>query len=264
MSKKESKSIVELLCDERTKTSIAAVVPKHIDKARLLRVALAEIKRNPQLAKCDPTSFMHAFFQTCSLGLEMGGPLQEAYPIPFNLKGSMQCQLIVGYRGLIKLARRSGEIAKIEAHAIYENDEFDYQFGTDSFLRHKPALNDRGNIIAFYAYALLKDGAEQFEVMGLDAVNKIKSSSKAAQGSHSPWNTYFEEMGRKTVIRRIFKYLPVSVELQSAFTAEDDSGETYEHEKDITNNDVPDEYISVAAPEITDSSEEENSLADAL
>ena len=264
MSKKTEKSIVEYLCDDKIKSSIATVVPKHIDKSRLIRVALAEVKRNPTLAKCDPSSFMNAFFQTCSLGLELGGPLQEAHPIPFNVKGQMQCQLIIGYRGLIKLARRSGEIAKIEAHAVYENDDFEYQYGTDCFLRHRPALDDRGSIIAFYAIALLKDGESQFEVMGIEAVNKIKNDSKAAQGSHSPWNKYFEEMGRKTVIRRIFKYLPVSVELQEALSAEDDSSTLYEQVKDISPKENIDDFVIEQEAEIVKESAESNDESNAL
>lgn len=199
---------------------IARALPKHMDPDRLARVAMTVIRTNPQLLQCNVQSLMGAVMQCAQLGLEPG-LLGHAYLIPFrNTKqNTMDVQFIIGYRGMIDLARRSGNIQSIYAHAVYENDEFEYEYGLQPALKHKPAMTDRGKIIGFYAVAHFKDGGYQFEFMPIEEIEKRRQRSKAA--NNGPWVTDFEEMGKKTVIRHMFKYLPVSVEIMRDITKDE-------------------------------------------
>ncbi len=212
---------------EANKSAMAAVLPKHVSPERMLRLALTAVRSVPQLMECTTESLMGAVMQCAQLGVEPNTPLGHAYMIPFrNRKANRtDVQVIVGYRGLIDLARRSGQIISLAAHAVYEKDEFDFAYGLDERLHHVPARGDRGEIVAFYAVARLKDGGHQFEVMWREAVDRIRESSQGAwtyrsgqrvPKESSPWWTHYEEMGRKTVIRRLAKYLPLSIEMATA------------------------------------------------
>ncbi len=203
---------------ERAKTQIGAALPPSLGLTpeRIVRIALTSVRQNPDLLRCDRASFVGAVIQAAQLGLEPGGALGHAYLIPF--KGKVQ--FIPGYRGLIDLARRSGNIISIAAHVVYENDDFDFEYGLNEKLVHRPRLNgDRGKPIAVYAVAHLTtpNGQEGYglEVMSVADVNKIKAGAPSG-GKSGPWTTHWDEMARKTVIRRLVKYLPVSVDLQRA------------------------------------------------
>lgn len=200
---------------EAYKGEIARALPKHMTADRLARVALTECRKTPALLQCKPESLFGAVIQAAQIGLEPGGALGHCYLIPFG----KDVQFIVGYRGMIDLARRSGLIVSLEAHAVYEGDSFDCVFGLDSDLKHVPDWNNanRANpdkLRFVYAVAKLKDGGVQFEVMSRAEVDAIRSRSKA--GRSGPWVTDYSAMALKTVIRRLFKYLPVSIELQKA------------------------------------------------
>ena len=220
---------------KRMGPEIARALPKHMDADRLARVALTVIRTNPVLLNCNIQSLMGAVMQCAQLGLEPG-LLGHAYLVPFrnNKQKTMDVQFIIGYRGMIDLARRSGNIQSIYAHAVYENDEFEYEYGLQPALKHKPAMKDRGQIIGFYAVAHFKDGGYQFEFMPIEEIEKRRQRSKAA--NNGPWVTDFEEMGKKTVIRHMFKYLPVSVEIMRQ-VAQDESVKN-EVSEDMT--EVPD------------------------
>ncbi len=210
-------TIAGLMADPKIKQQMALALPKHMTADRLARIATTEIRRTPMLARCDQTSFLGAIMQCAQLGLEPGGALGHAYLLPFNnrKKNCIEVQFIVGYRGMIDLARRSGQIVSLSARAVNENDEFSYEYGLDEKLHHKPyEKGDPGRLTHVYAVAKLKDGGVQFEVMSIEQVNAIRTQSKSKD--NGPWVTHFEEMAKKTVIRRLFKYLPVSIELQTA------------------------------------------------
>lgn len=200
---------------EKSKTSIAAVIPKHITPDRLLKVALSATARTPALLACSPQSILLAVMQSAELGLEVGGLLGEAYFVPFK----DTAQLIVGYRGLIKLARNSGELRTIEARVVHANDQFEIEFGLENKLVHKPCLSgDPGDTVAVYAIARYKDDAYQVEVMTRAEIDAIRARSKA--GSDGPWVTDFDEMAKKTVLRRLLKTGPLSPELKRALEHE--------------------------------------------
>lgn len=212
------KTIAGLLTDPAIKAQMALALPKHMTVDRLARIALTEVRRVPKLAKCDQTSFLGAIMQCAALGLEPGGALGHCYLLPFENRkqNRTEVQFIVGYRGMIDLARRSGQIVSLEARAVYQRDKFKVRLGLDSTLEHEPdwEATDRGQLTFVYAIAKLKDGGLQFEVMSRAEVEKVRAQSKA--GSNGPWVSHFEEMAKKTVIRRLFKYLPVSIEIQRA------------------------------------------------
>jgi recombination protein RecT len=197
------------------KSEIARALPKHLSADRMARVALTECRKTPALLRCKPESLFGAVIQASQLGLEPGGAMGHSYLIPFG----QEVQFIVGYRGMIDLARRSGQIVSLEAHPVYKGDTFSCTFGLHSDLKHEPAWDtpdrtDAANLQFVYAVAKLKDGGTQFEVMSRQEVDAIRNRSKA--GKAGPWVSDYAAMALKTVIRRLFKYLPVSIEMQRA------------------------------------------------
>lgn len=203
---------------EANRGALEAVLPKHATPDRLMKTALGAIRTTPALQECTVASLFGALVQSAALGLEPNSPLGHAYLVPFwnKKKGRKDVQLIIGYRGLIDLARRSGQIVSIAAHAVRENDEFELVLGTDGKIVHRPNLAiDRGEIVAFYAVAHMKDGGVAFEAMSKRDVDRIAKMSQS-QGDYGPWKDHYEEMGRKSVIRRLAKYLPLSIELATA------------------------------------------------
>lgn len=200
---------------ESMKSRMAAALPKHLNADRMARVVLTEMRRVPALANCDKRSLMGAIITCSQLGLEPGNSLGHAYLIPFG----KEVTLVVGYRGLIDLARRSGQIISISARAVYANDKFSFSYGLNETVEHTPADGERGELAHVYAVARLRDGGVQFEVMSRIDIEKIRAQSKA--GKSGPWISHYDEMAKKTVVRRLFKYLPVSIEIQRAVTIDE-------------------------------------------
>jgi recombination protein RecT len=212
-SKDKQATIRDLL--EKAKPSISAVLPKHVTPDRLLKVALSATARNASLLACTPQSILLAVKQAAELGLEVGGLLGDAYMVPF--KGAVQ--LIVGYRGMIKLARQSGSLTALEAFVVHANDRFEIEYGLEPRLVHTPTMaGERGDVVAAYAIARFKDGARQVDVMTRAEIDAVRNRSRAAQDG--PWVTDFAEMAKKTVVRRLCKYLPLSAELSKALEHE--------------------------------------------
>lgn len=197
-------------------------LPKHMTPERLIRVACNALLRAPKLRDCSQASFMKAMLDLSSFGLEPDG--RRAHLIPYG----SEVQLIIDYKGLAELVRRSGDVSYIHADVVGKNDVFDYQFGTGAKLVHKPKLNDRGDIFCAYSFVRLKDGSEDFDVMDLNDINLIKERSSAFQrwkkdhSKTSPWITDENEMRKKTVFRRHSKWLPLSPEIQDAIQYGDD------------------------------------------
>lgn len=206
------------------KNEIAKMLPKHLNAERLLKVAQIAATTTPALLKCDVPSLVGAIGQCAQMGLEPNTVLGHAYLVPFNTKRKdgngverwvNSVQVIIGYKGLIDLARRSGQIVSIAAHDVCEKDKFELVYGLDEKLNHTPAMGERGEIVGFYAVAKLKDGGHCCEFMSVHQVQEIMRSTQS-KGNYGPWKEHFSEMGRKTVIRRLAKYLPLSIEFQTA------------------------------------------------
>src|SRR5690606_6562964 len=234
-------------------------LPRHMDVDRVMRLAMTTIRTTPQLREADVSSLLGAVMQAAQLGLEPG-LLGQCYLLPFknNKKGITEVQFIIGYKGMIDLARRSGHIESIYAHAVYEKDEFEYELGLEPKLKHKPSTEAvRGDFIGAYADAHLKAGGHHFEFMPNSEIEKRKARSKSANSSYSPWKTDYEEMAKKTVIRHMWKHLPISVEIQEAVAHDEGTAKSI---KDVTPDDDiflnPPEPIEVEAEEVEENEKE--------
>jgi len=237
--------IKSLILSEQMKKQFALALPKHLKPDRFARIALTALNKNPRLLVCTKESLLGCLLDCSQLGIEPDG--RNAHLIPYGDK----CTLIIDYKGLVALARRSGEIADIHADVVFENDDFTYSFGTDSRLLHKPALKSKGEPIAAYSYVRLKDGSSSYEVMNIDEIDAIRKRSRA--GNSGPWVTDWNEMAKKTVFRRHSKWLPVSSEFQEAIDKD------YDVPADIINGVVVDNpKANVQMPQaITDNHKEE-------
>lgn len=189
---------------------IAKALPSVLTPERFTRMVLTAISSNPKLGSCTPRSFLGAMMASAQLGLEVNTPLGQAYILPYQNKGVLEAQFQLGYKGLIDLAYRSGEVEVVQAHIVYENDKFECEYGLEPKLTHIPADTDRGAAIKVYAMFKTKSGGYGFEVMSMDDVRKhAQKYSKAYSSSFSPWTTNFEEMAKKTVLKKCLKYAPL-------------------------------------------------------
>lgn len=209
---------------EMMKPQLEMALPKHITADRLCRIVMTQVQRTPKLLECERDSLWAALMTAAQLGLEPDGI--QAHLIPFGRK----VQFIADYKGLISLAYNSGEVQNLMAHEVRENDHFEFEFGRNHGLEHRPADGERGEITHFYAYAHTKAGGFQFEVMTRAEVDAVRDASQGYQRAleraardgkepETPWIGNYVPMGRKTLIRRLSKYLPRSV--QKAVALED-------------------------------------------
>ena len=204
---------------------IKKALPSVLTPERFTRIVLSALSSTPKLQECTPASFLGAMMQAAQLGVEPNTPLGQAYLIPRknNKKGVMECQFQLGYKGMIDLAYRSGDVSVIDAQTVYENDDFYYEYGLEPKLTHKPALDNRGKPIAYYAIFRTKDGGYGFQVMSDSDVrvfaNKYSESYKG--GYTSPWTTNFEEMAKKSVMKRTLKYAPMKTEFVRQLSADE-------------------------------------------
>ena len=194
---------------------IAKALPSVITPERFARMATTAVTQNANLATCTPQSFIGAMLTAAQLGLEPNTPLGQAYLIPYG----NSCQFQLGYRGLIELAHRSGDIKSIEAHVVYANDDFDFEFGLEPRLKHKPAKKDRGDATWIYAVYHTKDGGYGFEVMSVEDINRHRA--KYSKAKNSPWDSAWEEMAKKTVIKKVLKYAPLKTEFARAMATDE-------------------------------------------
>lgn len=215
---------------------IATALPKHVTPERLIKTLLVAANRTPDLLQCTQASILETINRAAELGLDLSGTLGEAYPVPFNNnvgtrdnpRWAKQCQLIIGYRGLAKLARQTGEIKRIDADVVYANDTFVFRKGSDAKCEFEPALRgDRGEPLGAYAYVQFKDGGEQFDFMPFEDIEKVRQRSKSGSNKNGDaigaWKSDWPEMAKKTVFRRVAKWLPLSTEKFVAAIETDDA-----------------------------------------
>ena len=230
--------------------AIQKALPSVITPERFTRMVLSALSSTPKLAECSPQSFLAAMMTAAQLGVEPNTALGQAYLLPYRNHGQMECQFQLGYKGLIDLAYRSGEVSVIQAHTVYENDVFEYELGMDPKLRHVPAKADRGEAVAYYAMFKTKDGGYGFEVMSVDDVQRhAQRYSKSYGSGSSPWRSNFDEMAKKTVLKRALKYAP----LKSDFVRGVAQDETIKAELSDEMYAVPDETVFEAEGEEIDS-----------
>lgn len=222
-------SVKELLWNDAAKNQLQQVAAAHMKPERMMRLMANAMRTTPKLAECDPMSLLGGLMTCAGLGLEPNTILGHAYLIPFknNRKKITEVQLVVGYKGLIDLARRSGHITSISANVHYSDDDlWEYEEGTEARLRHVPGSQD-GEKLHAYAIAKFRDGGHAYVVLPWAKVMKIRDGSQGWQSAvkfgstdKSPWKTHEDEMAKKTAIRALAKYLPLSVEFRDALTVD--------------------------------------------
>lgn len=216
-----AKSLQDLI--KKMEPEIKKALPSVITPERFTRIALSALSTNQQLAQCTPRSFLGAMMTAAQLGMEVNTPLGQAYLIPYyNGKDRvLECQFQLGYKGLVDLAFRSGEVVTVGAYTVYEHDEFTYELGLEPKLVHRPATTDRGNPVYYYAIFRTKAGGYGFEVMSVDDVKRHRDKySKAAAKGFSPWASDFDEMAKKTVLKRCLKYAPLKTDFARAASSD--------------------------------------------
>lgn len=238
--KSPAETLKEYLTRPAVLSAIGAVAARHVEPSRLARIAIQAAQRNPDLLQCTPASIALCLASAAQLGLEAGGLLGSAYLVPFKNRhtGKTEAQLIIGYRGLIDLARRSEQIEKVEARVVFDGDTFEIDYGAGT-IRHVPKMlkpvtdedsqvpdeSGKGNapagFVGAYAVATFRSGARQMEFMDAADIERIRRRSRAS--TSGPWVTDYAEMARKTVVRRLAKYLPLTAELSRAVEIENNA-----------------------------------------
>ena len=200
---------------------IAKALPTVLSPERYTRMVMTALSTNPTLQKCTPESFLGAVMQAAQLGLEPNTPLGQAYLIPRNNKGKMEVTFQIGYQGYLDLGYRSGDIAIIDAQAVHENDLFEYEYGLDPKLKFKPSLTNRGPVIAYYAMFKTKAEGYNFLVMSKEDIDAHRAQYVDNTSKFSPWNTNYDSMAKKTVLKQVLKYAPKKSEFARALAADD-------------------------------------------
>lgn len=241
---KKSMSIAELI--KAMEPQIKRALPSTITPERFTRIALSALNTTPKLKECTQMSFLSALMNAAQLGLEPNTSLGQAYLIPFKNKGVYEVQFQIGYKGLLDLAYRSPQLQTVQAHCVYENDEFSYELGLNPQLNHKPAMDNRGELRCVYAMFKLQNGGFGFEVMSKTAIEAhAKQYSKAYDSSFSPWKTDFESMAKKTVIKQVLKYAPMRTDYVHAVNVDDTTTNEFS-EIDVADNIIESEYKEIA------------------
>lgn len=239
---------------ERSWPRIAAVIGNNLSPQRLYQMYVSTINREPQLANCGVESVLSCFMKCAALGLEPSNVdgLGRAYILPYGNKnyrtGQKEATLIIGYKGMLDLARRSGQIRDISARAVHEGDEFAYSYGLNEDIRHVPCAKP-GKLTHVYMIANFKDGGHYFQVMNADEIEAAAKRSPSYGKAVSPWKSDYEAMALKTVVRRSFKWLPVSVEAQSAAVSDETTPDYSELFRPLPDETVDDSPVDVSVDE---------------
>ena len=213
----KSMTIVDMV--KALEPEIQRALPAVLTPERFTRMALSAINNTPELADCTPMSFIAALMNAAQLGLEPNTPLGQAYLIPYKNRGVLECQFQLGYKGLIDLAYRTGQIQVVQAQTVREFDYFEYQYGLDSRLNHRPGEGERGEITFIYGLFKLNNGGYGFEVSNKADMDTFAARYSKSFGSrYSPWKDNYEDMAKKTVIKRALKSAPVSADFQRALS----------------------------------------------
>jgi len=249
-------SLRTLLAEDRVTQTLQRVGTRWMSADQIKTQAMIAVARNPKLLNCSRFSFLESVVRAAELGLRFAGAGGEAYLIPYGNKST----LIIGYRGLLALARRTGKVTRIEARCVCEKDFFKIEYGGSQQLIHRPSLGpDRGNITCVYALAELRGGGVQIEVMTRLQIDQIRARSRASK--EGPWVTDFEEMARKTVLRRLCKYLPFPTAFEDALASENPAAmsEDQPRRQVETKNVIPDS-VDIQTGEIVDAGQVDTTI----
>lgn len=252
---KKAKTIFDVI--QAGAKQFATALPKHINSDRFVRIAITTIRQNPKLAQCSQESLLGALMVSAQLGLEPG-TLGQCYLIPYG----RECQFQIGYKGMIELLRRSGQLKDIYAYSVYENDDFEITYGLDRNLIHKPNLANKGNFLGCYCVAILKDDTRAFEYMTKEEIEAHAKKFSKTFGN-GPWKTDFEAMAHKTVVKKMLKWLPLSVEFLENIEKDDKSFKVAEtkNAEDIEIIESDGDIINAETGEFIEEAEEKDDIA---
>lgn len=198
---------------KQMETEIKKALPSVLTPERFTRIVLSALSTNPKLGECTPQSFLGAMMTAAQLGVEPNTPLGQAYLLPYwnGRNNCYECQFQLGYKGLLDLAYRSGDISVVQSQVVYENDEFSYSYGLEPELKHIPAKGDRGDPTHVYAVFRTQSDGYGYEVASIEDI-RAHAQRYSKSFSNGPWQTNFEEMAKKTVLKRVLKYAPLKSE----------------------------------------------------
>lgn len=239
---------------EKMKPQIERALPAHLKADRFLRVVLTTLRTSPKLAAAEPKSFLAAMMTSAQLGLEVNTPLGEAYIIPYAREASFQ----IGYKGILSLAYRTNQYRMVYAMEVYKNDVFDYEYGLEPNLTHKPSEKPEGDPTHYYAVYHLANGGRAFRVWTRDKViqhaQRFSQSYKAK--TESPWKSDFDSMAKKTVLIDLFKYAPKSVEFSRALTFDETIRRDISQDMDLVPAEEVEEVVDAEVEETTEIAKE--------
>jgi len=223
MTRQDSeKNILAALNDKKVQAQLGAALPGvGVKPETFVRWCVTALRRQPALLNTNRNSLLGAMVQAAQLGLDPSGATGQAYLVPFG----KECTFIVGYRGFVTLAYRSGQIASIDAKVVHDGDTFPYAYGLDPKLVHVPTSGVRGAPTHSYAIARIKGGDTVFVVLTAGDIERIKASSASARSKSSPWTTHEAAMWQKSAIRQLSKLLPLSTEAMAAVGRDEDDDE---------------------------------------
>lgn len=218
--------------------SLIELLPDEAAARRFRQVVVQALMKNPDLLDCTPSSVVRSVFEAAAMGLEPTGAYGGAHLVPYNVKVGdryeKQAQLIPDYRGVIQMVTRPdrngrpSDVLSIEARVVKEDDEFTYEEGSDAWVKHVPSLApDRSTKVTTHVYAIARlraSGNPMHDVMDRAAVERIQKRGK--ERGFSPWSSDWDEMAKKTVIKRLSKVLPVRPEVRSILLREDELAES--------------------------------------
>jgi len=210
------------------------------------------VKKSPDLLKCTPQSLFGSILYFAEIGLPFNTPEGFGYILPYSLKGQMEATPIIGYKGLIEMAYRNPKVKSIRIQSVYENDLFDYEYGTQEHIKHKPASVNRGNLVAVYSIAQIEGINPLFVVVHKSELDKIQKLSKSGGSQYSPYNNgtdVFNIMQSKVAIKLLFKTLPKTDNDALLKVLELDN--KFDYDKNVKISATEDGYEIVDAPEKT-------------
>jgi len=213
--------------------------------------AIQILMNNEYLMKCDPNSVKDSVVNVALTGITLNPALKYAYLVPRKVKGALKCILDISYMGMIKILTDAGAVKNVDAGVIYSNDKYDFRRGSDPYFKHQPALSGRGQKIGAYAIAFLRDGGFQFEILGREDIEKIRATSESYKNEegrkYSPWETWEDEMWKKSVLKRLFKLLP-----KTNFSDQLIAAISHEYDNEVSDIKTPEDKYAGMFEEIQD------------
>lgn len=212
---------------EEYKPKLVSALPSQLQRDggnRWIRALMNCVGRNPKLTECSAASVIGSALLASEMGFDLNPVAGHCALIPYKIKGNMTCTLQPQYQGLVDLAYRTGRVKSIYAHEVRENDDFQISYGTDKFIRHVPKLKDRGEVLGYYAVAIVEGADPVFEFMTLEECRAHRD--QYSKGYHqdmeyarkynrtctNPWVTNEAAMCKKTVVKKLMPWLPKSAE----------------------------------------------------